>query len=75
MNKSSGTTVSLRLDDAELFRQQCFVAGRWVDAESNETIDVTNPATNEGHRFSTKYGRQRDSDRYRRCCRGVVSLA
>ena len=47
MNQSSGLTDSLRLDDAELFRQQCFVAGRWVDAESNETIDVTNPATNE----------------------------
>ena len=34
-----------RLDDMRLFRQQCHVAGRWIDADSGETVAVTNPAT------------------------------
>ena len=34
-----------RLDDMSLFRQQCHVAGRWIDADSGETVAVTNPAT------------------------------
>ncbi|MDH3593936.1 MAG: NADP-dependent succinate-semialdehyde dehydrogenase [Rhodospirillales bacterium] len=28
-----------------LFRQQCYIDGAWVDAETGETIEVTNPAT------------------------------
>ncbi|MGD9537035.1 MAG: NADP-dependent succinate-semialdehyde dehydrogenase [Alphaproteobacteria bacterium] len=32
------------LKDPKLFRQQCYVDGQWVDAESKRTIDVTNPA-------------------------------
>ena len=28
-----------------LFRQQCYINGQWKDADSGETIDVTNPAT------------------------------
>ncbi len=35
----------MQLKDSGLFRQQCFVAGQWIDADSKETIDVTNPAT------------------------------
>ena len=34
-----------RLRDGELFRERCYIDGEWVGAGSNETIDVTNPAT------------------------------
>ncbi|MEQ8319297.1 MAG: NADP-dependent succinate-semialdehyde dehydrogenase [Rhodospirillales bacterium] len=37
----------MQLSDPKLFRQQCFIDGAWVDADSAETIDVTNPATGE----------------------------
>jgi succinate-semialdehyde dehydrogenase/glutarate-semialdehyde dehydrogenase len=33
-----------KLKDASLFRQQCYINGEWVDADSKTTIDVTNPA-------------------------------
>ncbi len=38
---------ALRLDDMSLFRQQCYIDGAWVDADSGATIEVTNPATGE----------------------------
>lgn len=31
--------------DKRLFRNQCYVNGKWVDADSGDTITVTNPAT------------------------------
>ncbi len=37
----------MQLTDSKLFRQQCFIDGAWVDADSGETVDVTNPATGE----------------------------
>ncbi len=37
----------MKLQDQSLFRQQCYIDGAWVDADSGETIDVNNPATNE----------------------------
>ena len=37
----------MNLKDPALFRQQCYVDGRWWDADSKATIDVTNPATDE----------------------------
>ena len=30
-----------------LLREQCYIAGEWLDADSGETIAVTNPATGE----------------------------
>jgi len=36
-----------QLKDPALFRQQCYVDGAWIDADSGATIEVTNPATNE----------------------------
>ncbi len=36
-----------RLKDKTLLRQQCYIGGEWIDADSGETIDVTNPATGE----------------------------
>ncbi len=37
----------LKLKDKNLFRQQCYINGQWLDADSGESIDVTNPATGE----------------------------
>mgnify|MGYP003624288768 FL=1 len=37
----------MKLNDGKLFRQQCYINGAWTDADSGETIDVTNPATGE----------------------------
>jgi succinate-semialdehyde dehydrogenase/glutarate-semialdehyde dehydrogenase len=37
----------MKLKDPSLFRQQCYIDGAWVDADSRETIPVTNPATGE----------------------------
>ena len=37
----------LPLKDPSLFRQQCYINGKWVDADSGKTIDVNNPATGE----------------------------
>src|SRR5690349_14463852 len=35
---------SLPVKDAALFRQQCYVDGRWLDADGGRTMDVVNPA-------------------------------
>ena len=37
----------MKLNDGKLFRQQCYINGAWTDADSGESIDVTNPATGE----------------------------
>jgi len=39
--------ATLPLKDPSLFRQQCYINGKWVDADSGKTIDVNNPATGE----------------------------
>jgi succinate-semialdehyde dehydrogenase/glutarate-semialdehyde dehydrogenase len=39
--------AALPLKDPSLFRQQCYIDGKWLDADSGKTIDVTNPATGE----------------------------
>ena len=36
----------MKLQDQSLFRQQCYIDGAWADADSGDTIDVTDPATN-----------------------------
>ena len=37
----------MQLNESELFRQQCYVDGKWITSRAGETIDVTNPATGE----------------------------
>ena len=37
----------MQLQDSTLLRQQCYINGRWLDANSAETIEVINPATGE----------------------------
>jgi len=39
--------VFMQLNDSALFRQQAYVDGKWMDADSGSTSDVTNPANNE----------------------------
>ncbi|MEG1468699.1 MAG: NADP-dependent succinate-semialdehyde dehydrogenase [Hafnia sp.] len=34
----------MQLNDSTLFRQQAFIQGKWCDAESKKTIEVTNPS-------------------------------
>ncbi len=37
----------MQLQDSSLFRQQCYINGEWVDADSREVRSITNPATGE----------------------------
>ncbi|MBQ0797735.1 MAG: NADP-dependent succinate-semialdehyde dehydrogenase [Porticoccaceae bacterium] len=37
----------MKLNRPELFRQQCYINGQWLDADSGITINVTNPANGE----------------------------
>jgi succinate-semialdehyde dehydrogenase / glutarate-semialdehyde dehydrogenase len=37
----------LPLQDQSLFKQQCLIDGKWLNAKSSEVIDVTNPASNQ----------------------------
>ena len=36
----------MMLQNSKLFRQQCYVGGTWIDADSGETVEVNNPADN-----------------------------
>src|SRR5881275_2294101 len=38
---------AMQLKDEKLFRQKCYINGKWVDALNRGTIPVTNPATGE----------------------------
>ena len=37
----------MQLTDSSLLRKQCYVDGAWIDSDSGDTIEVTNPATGE----------------------------
>ena len=37
--------MSLELKDGALFRQQCYINGEWVGADSGDTVEVNNPAS------------------------------
>ena len=37
----------MKLHDQKLFRQQCYIDGEWVEADSGAAIPVTDPATGE----------------------------
>lgn len=39
--------MSLNLNDQALFRQQCYIDGRWTNADNGATIEVVNPANGE----------------------------
>ncbi len=46
-----------QLTDPRLFRQQAYIDGAWVDADSGDTIDVSNPANGEVLGTVPKLGR------------------
>ncbi len=37
----------MKLADSDLFREQCYIDGKWVDADDGPSVDVDNPATGE----------------------------
>ena len=48
MNSPKITGVAaLGLKDPHLFRQQCYIDGKWSDADSGKTVTVSNPANGE----------------------------
>jgi succinate-semialdehyde dehydrogenase/glutarate-semialdehyde dehydrogenase len=47
MNAPNAPLASLKLADPKLLRNQCYIDGRWADADSGKTLAVTNPATGE----------------------------
>jgi succinate-semialdehyde dehydrogenase/glutarate-semialdehyde dehydrogenase len=46
-NDAGRKEIAMQLKDASLFRQQAYIDGNWLDADSGQTIKVNNPATNE----------------------------
>src|SRR5919206_5274651 len=47
MNAPAEALASLKLKDQKLFRQQCYIDGKWLDADSGKSSPVHNPATGE----------------------------
>src|SRR4051812_28723137 len=47
MNAPAEALASLSLKDRKLFRQQCYIDGAWVDADSRKGTPVLNPASGE----------------------------
>src|SRR5437763_11225277 len=45
MNAPAEALASLALKDRKLFRQQCYIDGTWVDADSRKGTPVLNPAS------------------------------
>ena len=35
----------MKIKNKELFKEQCYIDGKWVDSSNNKTIEVNNPAT------------------------------
>ena len=63
------------LANADLLREQAWLNGEWVDADSGETFPVTNPATGEELAERAADGRGRDPARARGGRGGVPGLA
>ena len=49
------------------FREQCYAAGQWIDADSGARFPVTNPAGRQRPRYRTRVGRKRSAARDRVC--------
>jgi succinate-semialdehyde dehydrogenase/glutarate-semialdehyde dehydrogenase len=47
----------MKLKDPSLFRQQCYIDGRWVDADGKGTFEIKNPANREPVGTMPKLGR------------------
>jgi succinate-semialdehyde dehydrogenase/glutarate-semialdehyde dehydrogenase len=53
---ATATSTGVALEDPKLFRQACYVDGAWVNARSNATINVDNPATGDVVGTVPKFG-------------------
>jgi hypothetical protein len=42
----------MKLKNPSLFRQQCYINGKWIDADNHATLAVNNPADNSAFKFS-----------------------
>lgn len=51
------STLSVSLSRPDLFRQDCYIDGKWVGADGHDTIAVTNPATGKTIASVPKLGR------------------
>ena len=38
-------SVAMRIEDPDLFRQQCYLAGEWVSGGEDAKVTVINPAS------------------------------
>ena len=47
MQKTASNSPIAEIKDARLFREACFVDGKWVQANSKQMTNVDNPATSE----------------------------
>ena len=47
----------MKIKDQRLFRQQCYVDGAWINADSKETVKVNNPADDSILGTIPKFGR------------------
>ena len=65
----------MQLKNKKLFRQKCYVDGEWLDADSGETVEVSNPADGVGPRDDSEDGGGRDPPRHRGGQCGVAGLA
>ena len=37
----------MELNNKSLFKQECYIGGKWINSLSGKTIEVENPATQE----------------------------
>ncbi|MFA5487661.1 MAG: NAD-dependent succinate-semialdehyde dehydrogenase [Candidimonas sp.] len=51
------STLSVPLSRPDLFRQACYIDGKWIGADGHDTIAVTNPATGKTIASVPKLGR------------------
>ena len=49
--------TGIHLNDAALFREQCYVDGHWIDADNGAAFDVTDPATGQSIGTVPAFGR------------------
>ncbi|MCY4012628.1 MAG: NAD-dependent succinate-semialdehyde dehydrogenase [Gammaproteobacteria bacterium] len=49
--------TGIHLNDAALFREQCYVDGEWIDADTGVAFDVTDPATGQAIGTVPAFGR------------------
>ncbi len=65
LNPPSEARCAMKLKDPKLFRQQCYVDGEWVDADTAAPSPVHQPGDRRDARHGAAHGRRRDAARDR----------